>query len=55
MVELVSGEDDDRPALIRVTTNRAGAKLTSLKEVDFTDDSKTEWLVRNRTTLERVR
>jgi len=23
----------------------------TLKEVDFTDDAKTEWLARNRTTL----
>ena len=46
--------DDDRPALIRTTFTRDGDTLTSLKEVDFTDDTAEEWLVRNRTTLERA-
>lgn len=46
--------DDDRPALIRSTTVRDGATLTTLKEVDFTDDEGEEWLVRNRSTLEKV-
>lgn len=46
--------DDDRPALIRSTTVRDGDRLTTLKEVDFTDDESEEWLVRNRSTLERA-
>lgn len=46
--------DDDRPARIRETTVRDGDTLTSLKEVDFTDDEADEWLVRNRTVLTRV-
>ncbi|MCR2832888.1 hypothetical protein [Parerythrobacter lacustris] len=46
--------DDDRPALIRETIVRDGARLTTLKEVDFTDDDAAEWLVRNRSTLDRV-
>ncbi len=46
--------DDDRPALIRVTTTRSGARMVTLTEVDFTDDKVETWLVRNRTTLDRV-
>ena len=53
MIETSSGSDDDRPATLRLTTTRTGNKLVTLKEVDFSDDQKTEWLVRNRTTLER--
>lgn len=48
-----TGTDDDRPARIRVTTTRAGDTMTSLKEVDFTDDAKDEWIQRNRQTLTR--
>ena len=54
LVETSTGTDNDRPATLRLTTKRDGAKLVTLKEVDFTDDTKAEWLVRNRTTLERV-
>lgn len=54
LIETATATDDDRPATIRLTTTRDGAKLVTLKEVDFTDDMKAEWLVRNRTTLERV-
>ena len=53
MIETSSGNDDDRPATLRLTTIRTGNKLVTLKEVNFSDDQKTEWLVRNRTTLER--
>jgi hypothetical protein len=53
MIETSSGRDDDRPATLRLTTTRSGTKLVTLKEVDFSDDSKAEWLVRNRTTLEK--
>ena len=53
LVETETATDDDRPATIRLTTVRDGGKLVTLKEVDFTDDTKAEWLVRNRTTLER--
>ncbi len=45
------GEDDNRPARIRETTVRDGDTVTSTKEVDFTDDDRAEWLVRNRTVL----
>jgi len=55
LVETETATDDDRPATIRLTTVRDGGKLVTLKEVDFTDDTEAEWLVRNRTTLERVR
>ena len=48
------GEDDDRPARIRETTVRDGDTVTSTKEVDFADDDRDEWLVRNRTVLTRV-
>ena len=54
LVETEQATDDDRPATIRLTTVREGGKLVTLKEVDFADDTKSEWLVRNRTTLERV-
>jgi hypothetical protein len=53
LVATRTGRDDNRPALIRETTVRDGDALTTLKEVDFTDDSKAEWLTRNRTTLTR--
>lgn len=53
MIETVSGSDDDRPATLRTTTTRRGKSLVTLKEVDFGDDAKIEWVVRNRTTLER--
>ena len=46
--------DDDRPARIRITTMRDGDALTALKEVDFSDDQKVEWLQRNRETLTRT-
>lgn len=49
-----TGTDDDRPARIRVTTTRAGDTMTSLKEIDFTDDAKAEWIQRNRQTLTRA-
>ena len=48
-----TGTDDDRPARIRITTTRTGARLVALKEVDFTDDAGETWLTRNRTTLTR--
>jgi len=51
LVETIAGTDDDRPATLRLTTTRDGASLMTLKEVDFTDDAKAEWLARNRTTL----
>ena len=55
LVETETATDDNRPATIRLTTVRDGAKLVTLKEVDFSDDAKAEWLVRNRTALELVR
>ena len=48
------GQDDNRPATIRETTTRSGSKLVTLKEVDFRDDEKEEWLQRNRTVMEKV-
>ena len=54
LIETATATDNDRPATLRLTTVRDGEKMVTLKEVDFTDDTKTEWLVRNRTTLERV-
>jgi hypothetical protein len=46
--------DDDRPARIRVTLTRDGDRMTSLKEVDFSDDKSESWLQRNRQTLTRI-
>ncbi len=54
MVAESRGEDDNRPARIRETTTRNGAELLTLKEIDFTDDDKEEWLQRNRTILRKV-
>lgn len=54
MVEEVKAEDDDRPATLRLTTIRSGNKLETLKQVDFLDDDKQEWITRNRTRLTRV-
>ena len=53
MISLEDATDDDRPAKLRHTTTRDGDKLVTLKEVDFTDDAKSEWLTRNRETLRR--
>lgn len=53
LIEQRDGRDDERPARIRETTTRDGDGLVTLKEVDFADDAKTQWLVRNRTTLAR--
>ena len=55
LTETIAGTDDDRLATIRLTTRRDGASLVTLKEVDFTDDAKVEWLTRNRTTLTLAR
>jgi len=54
MVEQSLGRDDDRPAILRLTTVRDGNTIETLKQVDFQDDDKTEWLTRNRTRLKRV-
>lgn len=51
LVETIAGTDDNRPATLRETTVRDGDAMVTLKEVDFTDDAKVEWLARNRTTL----
>lgn len=54
MIEETKGSDDDRPATLRLTTVRDGDRLETLKQVDFLDDDKSEWLTRNRTRLTRV-
>lgn len=33
---------------------RHGLKLVTLKEVDYSDDEKEDWLQRNRTALETI-
>jgi hypothetical protein len=53
MVEETDSVDDNRPARLRLTTVRDGDRVETLKEVDFLDDAKSEWLARNRTTLTR--
>jgi hypothetical protein len=53
MIEETQSRDNDRPATLRLTTVRNGDSLQTLKEVDFLDDAKSEWLKRNRTTLQR--
>ena len=54
LVATITGEDDNRPATLRETTTRNGATMVTLKEVDFLDDTKSEGLTRNRTTLVRA-
>ena len=54
LVETITGTDADRPATLRLTTVRDGDAMVTLKEVDFTDDAKVEWLARNRTALKRL-
>jgi hypothetical protein len=54
MVEEVKAMDDDRAAMIRLTTTRNGNAVETLKQVDFLDDDKQAWLSRNRTKLMRV-
>jgi hypothetical protein len=51
MVEEADAKDDDRPARLRLTTVRDGNTVQTLKQVDFLDDNKSEWLSRNRTTM----
>ncbi|MEO1787780.1 MAG: hypothetical protein AAFR41_12255 [Pseudomonadota bacterium] len=53
IVSTSDGSDDNRPAQVRETIALDDGVLTSLKEVDFTDDDAAEWLVRNRTVLRR--
>jgi hypothetical protein len=53
MIEETDSMDDNRPARLRLTTVRDGDRVETLKEVDFLDDAKSEWLARNRTTLNR--
>jgi hypothetical protein len=55
MIEETKSEDDDRPAMLRLTTVRNGDTVQTLKQVDFLDDAKTEWVTRNRVTLTRTR
>ena len=54
MIEEVKAKDDSRPAMLRETTIRNGNKVETLKQVDFLDDDKQEWLSRNRTKLKKV-
>lgn len=54
VVAETTGKDDNRPATIRETTTRNGSTLVTVKEVDYRDDDKEEWLQRNRTVMEKV-
>ncbi len=54
MVEEALGKDDNRPAILRLTTTRDGNKIETVKQVDFQDDNMSEWITRNRTRLTRV-
>lgn len=54
MIEEVKADDDDRPAMLRETTMRDGNKIETLKQVDFLDDDKQEWISRNRTKLTKI-
>ncbi len=54
MVEEALDKDDDRPAMLRLTTTRDGDKVETVKQIDFQDDDKAEWITRNRTRLTLV-
>lgn len=54
MVEESLGKDDDRPAKLRLTTTRDGDKIETVKQIDFQDDDKAEWITRNRTRMIRT-
>ena len=54
MVEESIGKDDDRPATLRLTTTRKGDSIETVKQIDFQDDDKAEWITRNRTRLTRT-
>jgi hypothetical protein len=54
MVEESLGKDDNRAAMLRLTTTRDGDKMETVKQIDFQDDDKAEWITRNRTRLTRV-
>ncbi len=54
IVEETQSKDNNRPAMLRLTTTRDGDKVETLKQVDFTDDTVVEWLTRNRTRLTRI-
>jgi len=55
IIEETKSDDDNRPAMLRLTTVRDGDTLETLKEVDFLDDSKSQWLKRNRTRLTLIK
>lgn len=54
MVEESLGKDDGRPATMRLTTTRDGEKIETVKQIDYQDDDKAEWITRNRTRLTRL-
>jgi hypothetical protein len=37
--------------MLRLTTTRDGDKVETVKQIDFQDDDKAEWITRNRTRL----
>jgi hypothetical protein len=55
MVEETLGTDDNRPATLRLTTTRDGDKIETVKQIDFQDDDRAEWITRNRTRLTLAR
>jgi hypothetical protein len=54
MIEESLGKDDDRPATLRLTTTRDGDRIETVKQIDFQDDDKAEWITRNRTRMTRA-
>ena len=55
LIETELRQDGGSMAQVRETTTRDGDSMITLKEVNPVDDSKDEWLPRNRTVLTRVR
>jgi hypothetical protein len=54
MIEETLGKDDDRPAMLRLITTRDGDSIETVKQIDFQDDDKAEWITRNRTRMTRA-
>ena len=53
LVATSQSTDANRPATLRETTVRDGDTVTTTKEVDFSDDTVVDWLMRNRTVLHK--
>jgi len=53
VIEETKSMDDNRLAMLRLTTVHKGDALETVQQIDFLDDEKTEWITRNRTRVIR--